>query len=380
MAGWFDRHLRTTSPADVTRSGPADDSAEGAGGLPGAANVDAFVITSTRPEPDLDTCQGEWLREEWPCPRVTEEVVTLEPRAPYVVDPSVGVDAWIDCAGHLPWGQSLDQRHDDALSLTWDRPAEELVLLGYPMLRLRVSADQPVAHVAVKLCDVFPDGASALVSRGTLNLTHRAGHTDPTPLTPDEVYEVEVELDACAHRFTSGQRMRVVVAGADWPNTAAPPTPTTLTVHGAELVLPRWRGPSPYQPPTFAPGDDTSGEDPEGVVWRVERDVLRRTVRCVVDHGSTYDVLDGAQASEHYAGWVEVDRRSFAQAAQSDVTFRLLWPEGEMCTHATLDVAAGAGAYAVDIRLEASARDPRDERSHLIAERHWQRRIPRDLT
>ena len=28
-------------------------------------------------------------------------------------DPDVGTAAWIDCAGHLPWGQSADQRSDD---------------------------------------------------------------------------------------------------------------------------------------------------------------------------------------------------------------------------------------------------------------------------
>ena len=44
----------------------------------------------------------------------------------------------------------------------------------------------------------------------------------PVPLTPGEEYEVDVELDACAFRFEPGQRMRVSIAGADWPNTAAP--------------------------------------------------------------------------------------------------------------------------------------------------------------
>ena len=41
-------------------------------------------------------------------------------KPPYVVRPDVGTAAWISCAGHLPYGQPLDQRHDDADSLTWD--------------------------------------------------------------------------------------------------------------------------------------------------------------------------------------------------------------------------------------------------------------------
>ena len=96
--------------------------------------------------------------------------------------------------------------------------------------------DQPVALVSAKLCDVFPDGTSALVSRGTLNLTHRASHIDPEPVVPGDEYDVTIELDACAHRFSPDQQLRISVAGADWPNTMSPPAPVALTVHAAELV------------------------------------------------------------------------------------------------------------------------------------------------
>ena len=378
LVSWFDQHLRGEG---APGEGDANEASVGSNddGPAADGNVDLFVVASTRPEPDLDRCAGEWLREEWPCPRVVEEVIPLEGRPTYTVDPSVGVDAWIDCAGHLPWGLSLDQRFDDAASLTWSLAAAERVLLGHPVLRLRVSSDQPVALVSAKLCDVFPDGTSALVSRGTLNLTHRTSHTDPEPVVPGDEYDVTIELDACAHRFSPDQQLRISVAGADWPNTMAPPAPVALTVHAAELVLPTWTGPSPYPAPTFTPGNAESGEEPEGVLWRVDRDVLRRKVRCEVDHGSTYEVSSGDEAAEHYSGWVEVDRRSFEQRAHSEVTFRVHWAEGEMCTYATLDLAAGSEELEVDIRLEARERHPHEERSQLVAERHWHRRIPRDL-
>jgi hypothetical protein len=193
------------------------------------------------------------------------------------------------------------------------------------------------------------------------------------------VYDVTVRLDACAHRFLAGQLLRVAVSGADWPNTMGPPRPVELTVHECRLSLPRWEGPSPYGRPTFQPGDPESGEDPAGVVWRVDRDVLARTVRCVVDHGSSYDVAGGAQAAEHYTGWVEVDRRTFVQRAHSEVAFRLHWPDTEVCSQATLDLAAGPEHIDVDIRLTARERGPHDEQSSPVAERHWRRRIPRDL-
>jgi len=62
-----------------------------------------------------------------------------------------------------------------------------------------VRSSVPVAYLSAKLCDVFPDGTSALVSRGLLNLTHREGHNRPRPVEPGTRMDVLVRLDAAAH-------------------------------------------------------------------------------------------------------------------------------------------------------------------------------------
>jgi predicted acyl esterase len=360
LVAWWDRWLRG-------RENGVDD------GSAGRPALTAFVRSSTRPAPDLDSHEGYWVREEWPSPRAGARRLALDARPPYVVRPDVGVDAWIDCAGHLPWGQSGDQRHDDAESLRWEWPADEARLLGHARVRLRLSADRPVAYCSVKLCDVFPDGTSALVARGSLNLTHRGGSAEPRPLGPGREYDVEVVLDACAYAFAPGQRIRLSVAGVDWPNTEAPPEPCTLTVHGGDLELPVWPGATPYDPPSLSPGDEHSGEDPEGIVWRTERDVLRRTTECVVDHGSAYDIAHGGSAREHYRGRVGVDLRSFVQWAQADVAFELSWPEATVSTRSTLDVRVEPDGYEVTVALTAA------EGGSVVAERRWERRIPRRL-
>jgi predicted acyl esterase len=360
MAAWWDRWLRG-------RDVPVDD------GCAGRPSVTAFVRTSTRPEPDLDLHEGFWVREEWPSPRVGAEVLPLGPRPAYAVRADVGVDAWIDCAGHLPWGQSADQRHDDVESMTWEWDAAERHLMGHPRARLKVSADRPVASLSVKLCDVFADGTSALVARGSRNLTHRGGHDRPEPLEPGREHEVEVVLDACAYGFAPGQVLRLSVAGADWPNTSCPPEPVTLTVHGGELELPVWSGPSPYDPPVFAPGTDRSGEDPEPVTWRVERDVLRRTTAVSVAHGSAYDVVHGGTARERYTGRVAVDRRTFEQRAEAEAGFELAWPGVEVSARSRLELVAGRETYEVSVDLVAC------EGEEVVAERRWRRSIPRRL-
>ena len=360
MAAWWDRWLRGTDNG-------VDD------GGPGRPAVTAFVRTSTRPAPDLDLHEGFWVREEWPSPRVSPQRVELDERPPYVVRPDVGVDAWIDCAGHLPWGQSGDQRHDDAESLTWEWAAAGERILGQPRAMLRVSVDRPVAFCSVKLCDVFPDGTSALVTRGSLNLAHRDGSEEPTALERGRVYDVEVVLDACAYAFDPGQRVRLSVAGADWPNTAAPPEPVILTLHGGHLELPVWTGDPPYDPPVLRPGDERSGEDPAGIGWRTERDLLNRTTECVVDHGSGYEVAHGGTARERYRGRVGVDRRSFGQWATADVELGLSWPEATVATRSTLDVRMDADSYDVTVELWVHEGD------REVARRSWHRRFPRHL-
>jgi hypothetical protein len=234
--------------------------------------------------------------------------------------------------------------------------------------RLRVSATRPAASLSVKLCDVFPDGTSSLVTRGTLDLRFRDGlHAAPTPLTPGEEYDVVVELDACAYRFAPWQVLRLSVAGADWPNTVAPPEPVEVTVHGGELTLPV----SKAEPsdPSFRAGAPTSSEDPAGTGWTVTDDVLRRTTTCEVHSGSDYATPYGGHAWEHYAGEVVVDRRAFAQRAHAECTFRLTWPGIDVRATSTMRVELGADGLEVAIDVEAYDGEVQ------VARREWHERL-----
>ena len=237
----------------------------------------------------------------------------LEGDADLVVRPDVGTSAWIDCAGHFPWGLSGDQRDDDARSLTWDFDEQPFVV-GQPVVRLRVSASAPAASLSLKLCDVFPDGTSALITRGTLDLAFRAGPS-PTPLVPGEVYDVEVVLDACAYRPDPGQRLRLSVAGSDWPNTIAPPAPRHPHRPRRLPVTPALDR-APASPRRLRrPGSEHSTEEPDGITWAITRDVLRRTTTVATHTVSSYDTPHDGTALEDYAGEVGVDRRTFAQWA-----------------------------------------------------------------
>jgi uncharacterized protein len=337
MAAWWDRWLR--SSADT----PWEDRA------------DVFVRTSTVPEPDLDLHAGYWVSGPWPPPSSVQTLELWGERS-LVVEPDVGTAAWIDCAGHLPWGLSGDQREDDARSLTWDFPLRP-VIVGQPRVVLHVTASEPLASLSVKLCDVFPDGTSALITRGTVDLA-------------DVSSPVDLLLDACAYELDPGHVLRLSVAGADWPNTIAPPAPLTLTVSGGSLDLPLWTD-SGVAPPAFAPGAEHASEDGSDVTWAITRDVLRRTTTATTHVVSSYDIPGDGTALEDYRGEVGVDRRTFAQWADATTTYALTWPGVDVRVVSTLRVDVTAEGY--DVVIVADAFDGGEPFGH----REWREHVPR---
>ncbi len=179
------------------------------------------------------------------------------------VDERCGVAAGAWC----PYGPAAtpgDQRLDDELSWCVDsEPLSSAVeIAGFAVLSMRVSSDRAMGAVIVRLCDVAPDGASVLVARGVLNLSHRDGHDHLAAVEPNEVYDVTLRLDAAAHRFAEGHRLRLAVSASYWPWIWPLPERFTLTAHGGECVLPLLRA-------------DTEPCDLGSAQWGDEAEVLR---------------------------------------------------------------------------------------------------------
>ena len=192
----------------------------------------------------------------------------------------------------------------------------------------------------------------------------------PSQLAPGEEYDVEVVLDACAYQLSPGQTLRLSVAGADWPNTVAPPAPVTMTVHSGSLELPLRTG-EEETPPAFVSGAESSSEDPGDISWTITEDVLRGTTTCAVRHGAEYAVPHEGRASELYAGDVVVDRRTFAQHAWADCTYRLTWPGVDVSVSSTMRVDVTEEGY--DVVIDVDAFDGSEQVSH----RTWTEHVPR---
>ncbi|HEX4983036.1 MAG TPA: CocE/NonD family hydrolase C-terminal non-catalytic domain-containing protein, partial [Ilumatobacteraceae bacterium] len=287
------------------------------------------------------------------------------------------------CAGALPWGQPLDQRFDDTQSLTYDWPiAERAEVLGNPSVSLRVRSSAAVAHLAVRLCDVFPDGTSALITRGILNLSHLGcwpvdpdgdvGRA-PSALTPGEWVDATLELEATTWTLTPGHTLRLAIAGSDWPNCWPPPGPLTLSVDRASIVLriPVVDGLA-ESTHVFAPGDGPPSDDADGVVWHVSHDVLGRETLVRTRYGGHYEGLHGAAIDDVYEGELGVSTVDPGRAwAKGRTAFTIRWPEATCATVGTLDVRSDADTIHVAVELVAT----RD--GEPFATRSWRESFPR---
>jgi hypothetical protein len=93
----------------------------------------------------------------------------------------------------------------------------------------------------VRICDIAPDGASTLISRALLNLTHRHSREEPTPMVPGARERVTLTLDALGCAIPAGHRLRVAISPTYWPYVWPSPEPVTLSVFTgpeSQLTLP----------------------------------------------------------------------------------------------------------------------------------------------
>ena len=180
-----------------------------------------WMQESVDPKTSYDERPGRWVAEpSWPSPNVHVRRHRLNFASKTVSSSKVvGLEAGCWCGFGVTGDFAPDQRREDGLSLcsTSEPLKQSFEILGFPEVVLTLSADRAAALVAIRLCDVHPDGASLLVTRGILNLTHRDSHETPTALEPNSPITVKVRLNSIAHVFPAGHRIRISVSPMYWP-------------------------------------------------------------------------------------------------------------------------------------------------------------------
>jgi uncharacterized protein len=342
---------------------------------------------------------GRWVAESsWPSPDIRALRLWLAPgrlteraegeAALAVASPQdTGLYSGAWCPHGLGPDQPVDQREDDGKSLSFDGAVltERMEILGAPAVELEVASDRPVAMIAVRLCDVHPDGVSERVSYGLLNLTHRESHEQPSPLQPGRRYRIRVQLNDTAHAFLPGHRLRIAVSTSYWPVAFPMPEAVTLTLFTGTCVLelpvrrprPQDRELGAFPPPQSAPPLVQTVLRPGAAVRRIERDIANgESIFTRHDDTGTYRIegidltidqiktgtyrigIDDPSAVEIDIRWIQkLERGSWR--VRSETRTRMRATREEFLLDATLDAF---------------------EDEKRIYSQNWDRRIRRDLT
>ncbi|MGN6377482.1 MAG: CocE/NonD family hydrolase [Gaiellales bacterium] len=326
-----------------------------------------FVEEHDSPAHPPAEVSGEWLAAEAPPGSGPRTVLTLG--APATAPPSaaVGVHTGNWCPPPPETGMFGDQRADEALSACAETdPLEQAVaVLGAPRVRFRIDHPGPRAIVSVKLNDVSPSGESQPVTRGAVNV-ECAGES-----------AIELDLMATGWRFRPGHRIRVAVAGNDWPCLWPLPgleplrltTPVELTLPGlpqdaapfevqGEIVPVTWTEAETRERPArwdvVQPGEGgTAGIEAED--WTMF-ELPGEDVRCEERHV--------------YSAAIRPDDPLSARV-EGDTRFRLTRPGLDCLATARALYTCTADEFVVELELEVT----RD--GEPFAARSWHERIPR---
>jgi uncharacterized protein len=244
--------------------------------LKGAANgimdeprLTVFMRDSATPDAAQTTAPGRWVYEDWPITRVAwrrwylgsghrladspalvgegdhnggDRIGSDRTGSDHIGSDHIGSDqvgevdhlryvSGVGTAVPVWWGDATGTMGgDDGRSLVYDSPVvnEALTIIGFPRVRLRVAIDAPVADWTVRLEDVGPDGAVALVTGALISGAQRESRLAPTALPLGAPVVLTDTLHFTTWTFEPGHRVRVAVANAQYP--MAWPTPSAMTM------------------------------------------------------------------------------------------------------------------------------------------------------
>jgi hypothetical protein len=180
------------------------------------------------------------LRWEKPTGAPTPDRFRYDPDDPV---PSLGGN---NCCGTPTPAGPMDQRpiegRRDVLVYDSDVLSEELEATGPVKVVLFASSDAVDTDFVAKLVDVHPDGSSYNMAEGVLRARYRESPSRPKPLTPGQVYRLEIDLVGTSVAFRPGHRIRIHVTSSHFPqfdrnpNTGAP-FGTTAEVRIAQQTI-----------------------------------------------------------------------------------------------------------------------------------------------
>ncbi len=345
-----------------------------------------------------DSQPGRWVAEaRWPSPNIASRCLHLNPgRLAATAEAEAALThcsvqyngrasgAW--CPYATGADLDSDQQVDDGYSLVFDSLplVAGMEILGAPTVELELAVDRPLAFVVARLCDVDARGASARVTYGVLNLTHRDSHEEPTPLVPGQRYRVWLHLNDIAYAFPAGHRVRLALSTSYWPIVWPSPAPATVTIFTGASVLTLPERPARADDAALSPFGEPEGATPPAMttlapesgssLWH--HDVAGGTAEMAAAYDSGLERFDaigiaaGMQISERYSIAGDDPLSAKASLAWTVKRERGDW---RVRVEARIEMRCNADSFLVQQSLAAFEGDT------LVFARDWDREIDRDL-
>lgn len=117
-----------------------------------------------------------------------------------------------------PRDQKSIESRKDILVFTSDKLEEDVEVTGPISATLYFKTDQKDTDIVLRLCDVYPDGKSILISEGGSRLgvlCYQTGLNSSDQI--DQIYEVKIDLWATSMVFAKGHAIRLSVSSSNYP-------------------------------------------------------------------------------------------------------------------------------------------------------------------
>ena len=114
-------------------------------------------------------------------------------------------------------GRALSSR-DDVLSFSTGVLEKDFVVAGSVTVEIHFSASTPDFDIAAKLVDVHPDGSAFNITDSIMRARYRRSFSEPIDVVIGERDFLVVELPDTYTRFKAGHRLRLDIAGSNFPH------------------------------------------------------------------------------------------------------------------------------------------------------------------
>ncbi len=268
--------------------------------------LNLYIQTQVPTDPKHDYREGYWVAEPaWPSPNVERQTWYFGSKKLSKSPVKTGQDSI--CSGlHVGYGSGeymplsidpelqqmpMEQSAEDAESLVYETEElrEKMVIMGTCIAKLRVKSDHSCGLVAVRLCDVDPQGKVSLVCYGVLNLDQRNGREDFSLVEAGRYYDVYVRLNDIAHEIQPGHSLRLSISTNYFPMAWPLGEKCTITVDckDSSLMLPIRHKPDQelpvpetfFQAPQSAKIDERQIISPSKSEKTIQRDGSRTVMR-----------------------------------------------------------------------------------------------------